>query len=91
MALWNKHGIAPVGVSYPPEWDGQAEQGRAIAGTPQRVLEKMQQELDVSGANYLLCRFAIGDMTLSESLRSAELFAEHVMPKLKINEPQLAK
>jgi hypothetical protein len=30
-------------------------------------------------------------MTLSESLRSAELFAEHVMPKLKINEPQLAK
>jgi alkanesulfonate monooxygenase SsuD/methylene tetrahydromethanopterin reductase-like flavin-dependent oxidoreductase (luciferase family) len=91
MALWTKHGIAPVGVSYPSEWDGQAEQGRAIAGTPQQVLEKLQQELDIAGANYLLCRFAFGDLTLSESLRSVELFAEHIMPKLKISEIQPAK
>jgi alkanesulfonate monooxygenase SsuD/methylene tetrahydromethanopterin reductase-like flavin-dependent oxidoreductase (luciferase family) len=91
MALWNKHGVAPVGVSYPPEWDGQVEQGRAIAGTPQRVLEKLQQELDIAGANYLVCRFAFGDLSLSESLRSVELFAERVMPRLKVNEPQPAK
>ena len=91
MTLWVKHGRSPVGVAYPPEWDGQAEQGRAICGTPAKVLDQLQAELEISDANYLLCRFALGDMTLAESLRSVELFADKVMPHLRANQRQAAE
>ena len=42
-----------------------------------------------SGANYLVCRFAFGDFSLDESLRSLELFARTVMPALResVREP----
>ena len=45
----------------------------------------------MSGANYLVCRFAYGDMTLAESLRSLELFQRHVMPALRENMPVAAE
>ena len=83
MTLWQKHGIAPTNVNYPPEIDGQVADGRAIVGTPAKALELLRAQLAESGANYLVCRFAFGDLTLSESLRSLELFQRHVMPGLR--------
>jgi alkanesulfonate monooxygenase SsuD/methylene tetrahydromethanopterin reductase-like flavin-dependent oxidoreductase (luciferase family) len=83
MMLWNKHGIPPNNVSYPAEIDGQIEDNRAIVGTPDKAIELLRREIEVSGANYLVCRFAYGDMTLAESLRSLELFQRHVMPALR--------
>jgi alkanesulfonate monooxygenase SsuD/methylene tetrahydromethanopterin reductase-like flavin-dependent oxidoreductase (luciferase family) len=91
MKLWNDHGIKPVGVMYPAEFDGEGMNGRAIAGSPQTVLRELQQQVDESGANYVLCRMAFGDLTFDESRRSAELFAEHVMPRLRANEPVAAE
>jgi len=83
MALWHKHGTAPNNVNYPPEIDGQIADGRAIVGTPAQALELLRGQLAESGANYLLCRFAFGDLTLAESLRSLDLFQRHVMPGLR--------
>ena len=83
MSLWLKHGIPPTNVSYPPEIDGQIADGRAIACTPAKALELLRGQLAESGANYLVCRFAFGDLSLSESLRSLELFQRHVMPGLR--------
>jgi len=83
MHLWKMHDMPPVGVSYPPEIDGFLQDGRAVAGSPRTVLEKLQAQLEESGVNYLGCRFAFGDLTLAESLRSVELFARHVMPNLQ--------
>jgi alkanesulfonate monooxygenase SsuD/methylene tetrahydromethanopterin reductase-like flavin-dependent oxidoreductase (luciferase family) len=83
MMLWLKHGIPPTNVSYPPEIDGQMADGRAIVGTPAKALELLRAQLAESGANYLVCRFAFGDLTLSESLRTLELFQRHVMPGLR--------
>jgi alkanesulfonate monooxygenase SsuD/methylene tetrahydromethanopterin reductase-like flavin-dependent oxidoreductase (luciferase family) len=83
MALWKKHGIPPTNVNYPPEIDGQIADGRAIVGTPQKALELLRAQLAESGSNYLVCRFAFGDLSLSESLRSLELFQQHVMPGLR--------
>ena len=34
MKLWLDHGIKPVGVMYPAEFDGEGMNGRAIAGSP---------------------------------------------------------
>jgi len=83
MMLWHKHGIPPTNVSYPPEIDGQMADGRAIVGTPAKALEMLRAQLAESGANYLVCRFAFGDLTLAESLRTVELFQRHVMPGLR--------
>jgi alkanesulfonate monooxygenase SsuD/methylene tetrahydromethanopterin reductase-like flavin-dependent oxidoreductase (luciferase family) len=83
MALWHKHNRPPVGVSYPPELDGQLEDGRAVAGTPDKVIDVLRRQLTESGANYLVVRFAYGDLTLAESLRSLDLFQRHVMPALR--------
>jgi alkanesulfonate monooxygenase SsuD/methylene tetrahydromethanopterin reductase-like flavin-dependent oxidoreductase (luciferase family) len=86
MKLWLDHGMQPVGVSYPAEFDGEGQNGRAIAGSPRSVLDQLQAQIDQSGVNYIVCRLAFGDLTYQESRRSAELFAEHVMPRLRAKE-----
>jgi alkanesulfonate monooxygenase SsuD/methylene tetrahydromethanopterin reductase-like flavin-dependent oxidoreductase (luciferase family) len=91
MALWHKHNRPPVGVSYPPEIDGQIEDGRAVVGTPAKVIDVLRRQLAESGANYLVVRFAYGDLTLAESLRSLDLFQRHVMPALRESVPVAAE
>jgi alkanesulfonate monooxygenase SsuD/methylene tetrahydromethanopterin reductase-like flavin-dependent oxidoreductase (luciferase family) len=91
MTLWKKHNMAPSLVAYPPEIDGQIADGRAIVTTPAKAVELLRPQLAESGANYLVCRFAFGDLTLSESLRSLELFQRHVMPALRESVPMAAE
>jgi alkanesulfonate monooxygenase SsuD/methylene tetrahydromethanopterin reductase-like flavin-dependent oxidoreductase (luciferase family) len=91
MKLWLKHGIPPTYVNYPPEIDGQIADGRAIIGTPAKALKLLRAQLAESGANYMVCRFAFGDLSLSESLRSLELFQRHVMPGLRDSVPVAAE
>ncbi|HEX2333209.1 MAG TPA: LLM class flavin-dependent oxidoreductase [Burkholderiales bacterium] len=55
---------------------------RLIAGSPQTALEKLEEMLRLTGANYLLCIFSFGDIAPDYAIRSLELFAEEVMPKL---------
>jgi alkanesulfonate monooxygenase SsuD/methylene tetrahydromethanopterin reductase-like flavin-dependent oxidoreductase (luciferase family) len=82
MALWQRHDRAPVNVNYPPEFDGQVADGRAIAGSPETVARALRQHVAESGTNYLVGRFAFGDLSLAESLETVDLFARHVMPAL---------
>jgi alkanesulfonate monooxygenase SsuD/methylene tetrahydromethanopterin reductase-like flavin-dependent oxidoreductase (luciferase family) len=91
MALWLKHNMAPTNVSYPPEIEGQMALGVAVVGTPDKVLANLRAQLAESGANYSVCRFAYGDMTLAESLKSLELFQRHVMPGLREAMPVAAE
>jgi alkanesulfonate monooxygenase SsuD/methylene tetrahydromethanopterin reductase-like flavin-dependent oxidoreductase (luciferase family) len=91
MHLWLKHNTAPNNVNYPPEIDGQIADGRAIATTPAKALDLLRGQLAESGANYLVCRFAFGDLSLSESTRSLELFQRHVMPALRESVPVAAE
>jgi alkanesulfonate monooxygenase SsuD/methylene tetrahydromethanopterin reductase-like flavin-dependent oxidoreductase (luciferase family) len=91
MNLWDRHGIPPTGVSYPPEFDGQAEDGRAIAGSPDTVRKELLAQLEETGVNHIGCRFAFGDLTLAEALRSVDLFAAEVMPALRERVPEAAE
>ena len=91
MKLWREHGTKTVGVVYPDEFDGDGANGRTIAGSPQTVLRVLQSQIDETGVNYVLCRVAFGDLSFEESRRSAELFAAHVMPKLRAKEPVAAE
>ena len=55
---------------------------RLITGTPSSVLEKLQEVIRVTGMNYLLCIISFGDIAPQHALRSLDLFAREIMPKL---------
>ena len=82
MALWNRYNSAPRSVRYVETFAELEALGQGIAGTPEQVAEKMAAQYDAAGINYFLCRFAFGDLTLEESMRSVDLFAERVTPAL---------
>jgi alkanesulfonate monooxygenase SsuD/methylene tetrahydromethanopterin reductase-like flavin-dependent oxidoreductase (luciferase family) len=82
--LFRLRGGAPI-HQRPPEFDQLPEAGQGIAGSPQTVTAYLQEQLSVSGANYLVGQFAFGDLSLDESLRSVDLFTRHVMPALRRN------
>jgi len=54
-----------------------------ITGTPSTVRAAIEEQLEVSGANYFVPRFAYGDLTHEESVRSLELFTSEVMPHFR--------
>jgi len=82
-ALWRRRNVPlPGNIAYSPDFDGIVKNEQAIAGSPQTVRDAIARQMQASGANYFLGRFAFGDLTLDESLASAELFARHVMPAL---------
>lgn len=80
--LFVRHHTTPPKHQRPPEWDDMADQGRAIAGTPETVAAKLAELMHTSAANYLVGQFAFGDLTLAENTRTIDLFAKHVMPVL---------
>lgn len=83
LKLWLAHGMMPSPAAVFPERFEEAEaQGRAVAGTPDKVASFLRQTVKEAGLNYLLCRFAFGDMPAEASLQSISLFARHVMPAL---------
>jgi alkanesulfonate monooxygenase SsuD/methylene tetrahydromethanopterin reductase-like flavin-dependent oxidoreductase (luciferase family) len=86
MKLWLDHGTRPVNVVYPAEFDGEGRDGRMIAGSSAAVRAELQAQIDECGANYVLTRFAFGDLTLADAQRSVALFAEQVMPYLSAKE-----
>jgi alkanesulfonate monooxygenase SsuD/methylene tetrahydromethanopterin reductase-like flavin-dependent oxidoreductase (luciferase family) len=54
-----------------------------IAGTPAEVTGQLAELIRATSLNYLLCVFSFGDLAPEHALRSLELFAREVMPKLK--------
>lgn len=57
-------------------------------GDPDEVKVRLAQDLEESGANYLISRFAFGDLTYEESARSLDLFVQEVMPSLSTIETE---
>lgn len=54
-----------------------------ITGTPAEVTEKLGEFIHATSINYLLCVFSFGDIAPEQALRSLELFAAEVMPRLR--------
>ncbi|HYX64401.1 MAG TPA: LLM class flavin-dependent oxidoreductase [Burkholderiales bacterium] len=54
-----------------------------ITGTPAEVTEKLAAFIRATSINYLLCVFSFGDLAPQAALRSLQLFAAEVMPRLK--------
>ena len=82
MQLWNKHGTKPINAFYPDNFDEVQREGFGVAGKAATVRDVLARQIAQARVNYLVCRFAFGDMALQDSLRSLELFAREVMPAL---------
>jgi len=56
------------------------EMGLAFAGSPSSVRDFVARARDEAGITYMALEIAFGDITEAEAARSAELFAQEVMP-----------
>ncbi len=85
LKLWLKHGTLPPNRNavFPETFEEAEAEGRAVAGKPDKVRDFLQRTIDDGGLNYLLNRFAFGDIGADEALHSIDLFTRHVMPDLR--------
>jgi alkanesulfonate monooxygenase SsuD/methylene tetrahydromethanopterin reductase-like flavin-dependent oxidoreductase (luciferase family) len=88
--LFRRHG-RPQSHPRPPTFDLVVERGQGIAGSPARVAEFLASQLDQTGCNYVVGQFAFGDLNLRECLRSIDLFASEVMPRLRAGQQAQAQ
>jgi alkanesulfonate monooxygenase SsuD/methylene tetrahydromethanopterin reductase-like flavin-dependent oxidoreductase (luciferase family) len=77
--LWRKYNVTAMSL----EEVLRASEASLIAGTPATVRAKIEEQLDQSGANYFVARFAYGELSHEESVRSLELFRDEVMPHFR--------
>ncbi len=83
--LWRAHGNPMKSYPIPEDFAAATSAGIVITGTADEVAEKLAREVEISGANYVLTRFAFGDLTYEESLTSLNLFIEEVMPQFQMD------
>ncbi|WP_127107615.1 LLM class flavin-dependent oxidoreductase [Pararhodobacter zhoushanensis] len=82
--LWVDRGLGtPLADFYPESWADLEAIGNACAGSPETVLAFTRNQAARCGVNYLLSWFAFGDLSADETIRSVELFAQHVMPEFR--------
>jgi alkanesulfonate monooxygenase SsuD/methylene tetrahydromethanopterin reductase-like flavin-dependent oxidoreductase (luciferase family) len=77
------HGALPDSPLNVESFDQLIGQGQAIAGSVDTVCAFLRKQIEISEANYLVGQFCFGDLPLDDILRSVELFAMDVMPKLQ--------
>lgn len=81
--LWALRGQRPPFTTYTADFDAVLANGQAIVGAPDTVRETIASQVAEAGLNYMLLRFAFGDLSLAESMRSVDLFASRVQPALE--------
>jgi alkanesulfonate monooxygenase SsuD/methylene tetrahydromethanopterin reductase-like flavin-dependent oxidoreductase (luciferase family) len=81
--LWDLKGAKPPFTTYTGDFDAVLKNGQIIAGSAETVRGMIHSQASEAGLNYFLTRFAFGDLTLEESMRSIELFHSKVQPALE--------
>lgn len=86
--LWHIFGATPA--HFPTDFEEVLEKEMIICGSASKVRDEVAKQCEVSGTNYLLARFAYGDMTDAEVEYSLDQFIEKVMPAFNTPEKQPA-
>jgi alkanesulfonate monooxygenase SsuD/methylene tetrahydromethanopterin reductase-like flavin-dependent oxidoreductase (luciferase family) len=79
--LWIRHGMK-LPLSLPPQIGPLLEAGAAFAGTAAGFKTFVDEQIVATGANYVVCDVAFGDLSLKEAMRTVDLLAREVMPLL---------
>jgi alkanesulfonate monooxygenase SsuD/methylene tetrahydromethanopterin reductase-like flavin-dependent oxidoreductase (luciferase family) len=88
VSLWERRRDPLAAVLMPEDYAAVEQHGEALAGSPETVRRVLLQQVADAGANYLVSRFAFGDLSLAESQRSLQLFVQEVMPALRAAVPR---
>jgi alkanesulfonate monooxygenase SsuD/methylene tetrahydromethanopterin reductase-like flavin-dependent oxidoreductase (luciferase family) len=78
--LWRDFGALPI--RFARDFDEARQRGIAIAGTPSRVREEIERQVEVSTCTYYVIRLMYGHMTEDQAVSSIDLFTSEVMPHL---------
>jgi alkanesulfonate monooxygenase SsuD/methylene tetrahydromethanopterin reductase-like flavin-dependent oxidoreductase (luciferase family) len=84
MHLWRRHNHPLTTYPIPEDFAAAVNAGMVIVGTPEQVCEGLKREIATAGVNYVLTRFAFGDLTHEESVHSLALFTGKVMPEFAL-------
>jgi alkanesulfonate monooxygenase SsuD/methylene tetrahydromethanopterin reductase-like flavin-dependent oxidoreductase (luciferase family) len=74
--LWKKYNATAESLDEVK----RAAESTLLAGKPETVKNLIEKEIEQTGANYYVPRFAFGNLTHAESVRSLELFSSEIMP-----------
>lgn len=83
MNLWTRYNKTPSTVSFPLTFDELAEEGLGCAGSVSDVRDYVWREIETSGVNYFVSRFAFGDLSVEEITTSVDLFTREVCPAVQ--------
>ena len=82
MHLWRLNGLTAPFATFPEDFGAACDLGLVVAGRAETVREVLLEQIERTGVNYLLARFAFGDLSLVESMESLERFVADVRPSL---------
>ncbi len=84
--LRNMHGVtgltSRLNIPRGADYEACVADGTVISGNPETVRAEIEQQVQELGVNYLLTYLFLGTMTLSDALRSLQLFSTEVMPRV---------
>ena len=81
--LYGEGGPAYAAPPASGQIDTAIAEGSTIVGTPETVIKELKKQEAELGINYMIGYMMFGTMALSDALKSLNLFATEVMPKLK--------
>jgi alkanesulfonate monooxygenase SsuD/methylene tetrahydromethanopterin reductase-like flavin-dependent oxidoreductase (luciferase family) len=79
LHLWRAHNVQ-IPISFPEKLKDAMAEGHCVVGSLETVREKLAEEIERSGINYLLCRLAFGDLPVEQSLQSTACLQDEVIP-----------
>lgn len=79
LHLWRAHNIQ-IPISFPEDFATARKEGHCVVGSVETVRNRLAEEIETAGVNYLLCRIAFGNLPLETSLRSVALMRDEIMP-----------
>jgi alkanesulfonate monooxygenase SsuD/methylene tetrahydromethanopterin reductase-like flavin-dependent oxidoreductase (luciferase family) len=74
--LWKKYNATAASLDEVK----RAAESTLLTGKPESLRARIEKEIKETGANYYVPRFAFGNLTHEESVRSLGLFTSEVMP-----------
>jgi alkanesulfonate monooxygenase SsuD/methylene tetrahydromethanopterin reductase-like flavin-dependent oxidoreductase (luciferase family) len=81
--LFRRYGTLPL--HFPSTYDEAAAREMLVIGSPDTVRTKLHRIVSETGTNYVIGRFAFGDMPFDRVQQSVTLFAQEVMPAFRAN------
>jgi alkanesulfonate monooxygenase SsuD/methylene tetrahydromethanopterin reductase-like flavin-dependent oxidoreductase (luciferase family) len=82
--LWREnHATTPVARASIANIEDAMREGAAIVGSPETVAKEVQRQVDELGINYMTLGMFFGNLAYEHAMRSQQLFAREVMPRIK--------